>query len=386
MKPVIFLLSILMSCWVSAQTINTENAYYKVYEAAKKAQQKDVEGIRALYKMSLEDHGDTELNKMMIKTIMLSMIKSSSKALKNYMPAVDAKFIGLGTMEFLYESPLQVKCNRCRGDGVEEDICRQCFKGTCKNCKGNKQISYKGLGGKLIVKKCDTCARTGKCQNCEGTGIAKTSCRGCYEKGTVFSRNAVPGEYDASLKHMVDYIPQLAAEKDIYITEQIIAAVKKQELKEQLAAARKAEKKRREAELAKKKAEQEALAAKVAAAKKAAGKLVTTTKRSPGYDAKLDHPLLEFNQFFRNRERISKQSLYENADAAYTDGKPTLTIDVKSTILKSKATLRMQYLEAFYQFWKLRCTSNRVGSNVGFIVTYKGKKVAELVDGEIKFG
>ncbi|MCH2205303.1 MAG: hypothetical protein MK132_05485 [Lentisphaerales bacterium] len=381
MKPVLFFILLIFKISIFSQTLDTDNIYYRVYEAAKKAKANDKEGIITLYRMSLEDHEDTELNKLMIKPVMLSMIKSSSKILKKYMPAVDAKFIGLGMMEFLEQEPLQVKCPRCSGDGIEELKCKDSYNGVCKNCKGKGTISYKGLGGELVVKKCVTCEGTGKCLKCEGTGIIKRECRICFGKGTVFSKNAVPGEYVKSLTHIINFLPKHAASKEVYITPQIIVAVKRQELQRELQAVKAAKENQLAEREAKRKAKNEALMA----AKKEAN-VASVRKSSPGYDSKLDHPLLEFNQFFRNRERISKQSLYTNAEAKYADGKPTLTIDVGPNVVRAESSLRMQYLEAFYRFWKLRCTNNRVGSNVGFIVTYKGKKIAELIDGKIVVG
>ena len=378
MKPIIALTLLFFTFFSFGQTVDQESIYFKVYDAAKKAKANDAEGIKALYKMSLEEYDDVELNKMMIKVIMLRMIKSGSQSIKSYMPAVDAKFIGLGTMDFLDQPPFQVNCNRCKGDGIEEYMCRECFKGTCKNCKGKKKISYKGLGGEFVVKKCVTCEATGKCLNCEGTGLAKKNCRSCYAKGTIFSKAAVPGEYAKSLTRIINYLPKHAASKEVYITPQIIVALKRKELEKELYAAKEA----KEKELAKREEERKAKnLALLEAKKKITGAPVR--KAAGGYDSKLDHPLLEFNNFFRNRERISKQSLYVNAEASYVSGKPTLTIDVGPNVVRSKASLRMQYLEAFYRFWKLRCTNNRVGSNVGYIVTYKGKKIAELKDGEI---
>ena len=49
------LLSILLIFSVSAQAqeLNKESAYFKIYEAAQKAKNKDAAGIRVLYKMSL---------------------------------------------------------------------------------------------------------------------------------------------------------------------------------------------------------------------------------------------------------------------------------------------------------------------------------------------
>ena len=376
MKPFLFLLILLSGYLSSAQVLDQKSIYFKVHDAAKKAKAGDKAGLMALYKMSLQDHGDIELNKMMIKTIMLSMIKNKSKALRKYIPAVDIKFIGRGVLDFLDQVPLQVKCPKCGGDGVEEFQCRECFKGTCRNCNGKKKIGYKGLGREFIIKNCPTCKATGKCLSCEATGIGKKNCRTCWKKGTVFSKAAVPGEYVKSLDYIVNYLPKYAARKKIYITPQIVVALKRQELEREL---KKVEEEKAR-ELAKLEAERRAKAAEIMALKKKA----PVIKHDPAnYDSRLEHPLLEFNQFCRVRERFLGYTLFEKSDAKYIEGKPTLTLDVSANLVKADANTRMQYLEGFYQFWKLRCTSNRVGSNVGYIVNYKGRKIAELKDGEV---
>ena len=74
MKSVIcFALFLLFSSY--SQTVDKNSIYFKVHEAAKKAMANDVAGVKDLYKMSIQDHGDIELNKMIIKPIILRMIK-----------------------------------------------------------------------------------------------------------------------------------------------------------------------------------------------------------------------------------------------------------------------------------------------------------------------
>lgn len=211
---------------------------------------------------------------------------------------------------------------------------------------------------------------------CEGTGIIKRTCRTCFGKGTVFSRAPVPKEYVKSLNHIVNFLPKYAARKKIYITPQIIVALERKELQRQLKEAEEVEKR----QLAKQETERRAKEEEIASLKK---KAPVIRRDTANYDSRLEHPLLEWSQKFRVSERISGVKLFESANAKYDQGKPTLTLDVTSSLLRLDAALKDQYLTAFYMFWRMRCKSNRVGTNVGCVITFKGKEVGALeVKGE----
>ena len=165
--------------------MNKDNDFFKIYEAANQAKNNEVEGIVTLYKMSLNPYDENKLNKMLIKSTLLGMIKGNSKTIHKYILAVDSKFLALEPMNFLGQAPFQVKCVKCTGQGFLKLRCKDCNKGVCKNCKGKKQIVYKGLGRDIIVKKCITCEATGKCIGCNATGTVPQTCWTCVEKGTV---------------------------------------------------------------------------------------------------------------------------------------------------------------------------------------------------------
>jgi len=371
------------------QELNKESAYYKIFESAKKAKAKDAAGIRGLYKMSLEDHKDPELNKLLIKSTVLGMLSANSKVINTYMPAVDAKFIALDPLAFLGQAPFQNKCFKCRGVGFNKSQCKLCIKGVCKNCKGRKQIVYKGLGGRVEVKKCEICKITGKCISCDGQGNAHKGCHICFEKGTLFSRKAIPVEYTKTLDFIIDYLPKYAASKGVFITEELVAMAKDDRLKKELAEAKRIAEEKKAAELAlleeqrkeaqRKRKEKEAV--RDSALEAAFGG--SASKHTSAADDNLQHVLLEFNQFFRNRERIQKQSIYVGAEAKYQGGKPTLIIEVTPSIGGMAKGLKLQYLEAFYNFFKLRCMSNGLGKNVGYVAQYRKKDIATFKDGEV---
>ncbi len=370
------------------QELNKESTYYQIYESAKKAKAKDSEGIRGLYKMSLKDHDDAELNKLLIKSTVLGMLSANSKVINTYMPAVDAKFIALDPLAFLGQTPFQTKCFKCRGEGFNKHQCKHCIKGVCKNCKGQKQIVYKGLGRKIEVKKCELCQVTGKCISCDGKGTAHKGCHICYEKGSLFNRKPITEEYDKTLDYIIAYLPKYAAGKNVFITDEMVAMAKDNRLKKELEEARKLAAKKKAEELAlleeertkamRKRQEKESV--RNEALKAAFGDAKKYTNVA---DDNLQHVLLEFNQFFRNRERIQKQSIYVGAEAKYEKGKPTLIIEVTPSIGGMGKGLKLQYLEAFYNFFKLRCMSNGLGKNVGYTAQYKKKDIATFKDGEV---
>ena len=328
---------------VCGQNIDKDNIYFKVYEAAQKAQADDANGLKDLYQMSLQDHRDLQLSKMMIKSVTLAMLNSGSKNLNSYSSSIKTKFPGKKAFSFLEQKPFQVDCSKCNGHG--KNPCHTCDEGTCRNCKGKKSFTVQKAGNATETKPCASCNKTGICQTCKGSGQSTKMCRSCSGNGTVFSRDAIPEEYTKSLKDMIDNIPEHAGWKGIYITDEIAKVIKRKKM----------------ALANKKKAEEEARK--------------SMPERS---DSDVKHPLLEFNEYFRNRERISKQKLYKNATAKLVGNKPTITIEVDPSIERANASLKLQYLEAFYQFWKLRCKFNSLGEDVGFIATYKGKKIAEF--------
>ncbi|MCM8533073.1 MAG: hypothetical protein NE330_18035 [Lentisphaeraceae bacterium] len=385
MKISILVAFLMSSFFAFGQELNQDNNFYKIYEAAQQAKEKNVEGVKTLYKMSLEDFDNSKVNKMLIQTTLLAMIKGNSKAFKGYILAVDSKFIALEPMAFLGKSPFQVKCIKCKSQGYFELRCKDCNKGVCKNCKGKKKIVYKGLGGDVITKMCTTCKATGNCLPCNKTGILKQSCWTCVEKGTVFTRKAVPQEYEKSLQKIISYMPKYAAGKDILITDKMVSMAKQNLLKKELAEAKRKEKEQKEKELAALEAERKAARAKYIARQKELASAFSQDKKRSSRDENLDHVLLEFNQFFRNRERIQKQKVYEEATATYVKGLPTLQIVVSSSVGRLAKETKLQYLEAFYNFWKLRCTSNGLGRKVGYVAIYNKKDIAQVQNDEVVF-
>ncbi|MCM8528566.1 MAG: hypothetical protein NE327_18730 [Lentisphaeraceae bacterium] len=343
MKIIFCFISMAMLMSAYGQKIAKDNIYYKAVEAAKKAQADDTSGLKELYQLSLRNHGDLVLSKLMIKAVTLAMLNSGSKNLNSYFSNIEATFSGKKSFSFLDNKPFQVDCERCEGHG--KNPCHTCDAGTCRNCKGKKSYTVQKAGNSTETKPCAACNKTGVCLTCKGSGLSTKMCRTCNGKGTVFSREAIPEEYGKSLKDIVDTIPEHAAWKGIYITEGIEQVVKRKKM----------------ALAKKKKAEEEAL------------------KNMPERtEADLKHPLLEFNEYFRNRERISKQKLYKSASAKMVGAKPTLSVEIEPSIMRADTSLKLQYLEAFYQFWKLRCKFNSLGEDVGFNATYKGKKIAEF--------
>ena len=390
MRITALFLFLISNVCLHGQELNKEHAYFKIYEAAQKALNKDADGIRTLYKLSLEDHKDPMLNKMMIKSTVLGMVISSSKAIKNYILSVDTKFMAQEPLAFLERPPLQTTCYMCKGSGFKKFPCKDCFKGVCKNCKGKKKIGYKGLGGEFIVKNCPTCKANGICINCDQKGTASKPCHICFEKGAVFSKKAIPSEYQKSLKYIVDFMPKYAASKNVFITDRMVEIAKQDQLKKELEEARlMAEQRAKEEMEAREKERQAALARRKAKEEKEKERRKTLAaafqdENPPStMDDNLQHVLLEFNQFFRNRERIQKQSIYEGAEAKYEKGRPTLIINVTPSIYGMQKGLKLQYLEAFYNFFKLRCMSNGLGKKVGYIANYKKKQIASLQGEEV---
>ena len=343
MKSLFFLLSMSILLSVCGQKIDKNNVYFKAYEAAKKAQADDAAGLKELYQLSQQNHKDIEFSKMLVKSVTLAMLKSGSKNLSKYSAALKAKFSGKKVFSFLDEDPFQSECTRCKGQGTNP--CHTCDEGVCRNCKGKRIFIVQKAGNATEKKACNACKKTGKCQTCKGSGQSKKMCRTCNGKGSLFTREPVPEEYAKSLKDIIDNVPEMAAWKGVYIVAGIEKVIKKKKM---------------------------ALASKKQAEAMARQNMPQRT------DTDLKHPLLEWNEYFRNRERISKEKLYKEAKAKFIKDKPTITVEVEATVARSNSSLKLQYLEAFYQFWKLRCKFNSLGEDVGFVATYRGKKIAEF--------
>ncbi len=358
--------------------ISKDNIYFKIYEAAKQIQEKNNQGVKTLYQLSLEDHKDAMLNKLLIHSTTLAMINLNSNTIVPYIASVDNKFMELNALGFLDHPPYKVQCFKCVGTGFVKSPCKSCYKGVCKNCKGKKAIAYEGLLGKVEIRNCIPCEATGTCKNCDLSGIAQKSCHICYEKGTVFNAQPVPTEYDKSIKFLLDFIPKYAASKKIYITAELAAIATQDKIREELEKAKEMADKRLEAERIAAKAEEQAAQER----KAAKDNLVKNKKIILNNPSNIEYALMEFNQFFKARERIQKVSVYETAEAKYVDNKAVLTVFITNTVANAQLTLKEQYFDAFYAYYKMRCQVNGVRNPV-IEVMYNKKLVAIVENGSI---
>ena len=364
--------------------IDKESIFYKAYHAAKKVQSGDVEGTKELLKLSVQDNGE-EINQMLVKNIALAMINSGGKSLKGYFAKVKKTFGGDEYLTFLDQEPYQTRCKKCKGKGFNGVDCLRCDGGKCGNCKGKKQIVYKGLDRAEIKKACPSCKASGNCRTCEGEGIKKLDCSTCKAKGTLFLKSVVPEEYAKSLQRIIDFMPKLADDQGIYIGVGInrlaLARIEKEKRQKEEAIRLKAEMERRKKEerLARLEAERKA----AAAAKKAEnekGMIVRVIELEPveedGTNEQLSHALLEMRENLNTKERLGRTNLYETVDARYKSGLATLFLEVSTELANRDSDTRHQIIDGFYRFWKLRCDANGAGE-ADLKVTHKGEVIAE---------
>ncbi|NQZ59242.1 MAG: hypothetical protein HRT88_17450, partial [Lentisphaeraceae bacterium] len=159
LTQVIFMIS------AAADEVDTQNEYYKVYQAALQVQDHKNKGYTAIIKY-VKTGSDVELSRAAVKVIILAMKKRRSKALTSFARGVLKKFPSENMLGFLKEEPLAKICKKCKGTG------------------------------KLT---------------------ARLKCGTCRGKRYIISTVAVPGELSKAIKNLIKLTPQLAVDNGFYI-------------------------------------------------------------------------------------------------------------------------------------------------------------------------
>ena len=368
--------------------IAKDSIYYQVYHAAINAQKGDVEGIRDLVKLTFEEKPE-ELTSAIVKSMTLGMLSTNSKSTNPYIIKVNSVYLDNPFLNFLDEEPFTVKCRTCDGKGHRESKCRKCLTGACRNCKGEGQIQYKGLGGEVVRKECPLCKGEKVCLVCKGDKMEEKKCFSCSSRGTVFDKTAFKQQYDAALQYVIDLTPKLAEEAGVYIG----IGINKEALA-RVDDIRKAQKEREAAEKARMLAEKEAELARLEEERKKpvvkeikqGGQtiIVTEFEMTEGEsNENLDYAVFEFENYLKAQQKRTKSSIYEKVYGKYEGGKSMLYIEVSDSFNANAASYKEQVLDGFYRFWKLRSGANGAGGNVDVKMTHGGKVIAGTKNGEV---
>ena len=368
------LLVCVMFCLLGyGQGVDENHNLYKIFKAANGLKKNDVESARNLMQYSLEKQSK-EVSYPLIKTVTLMLIKTNSKQLADYMTKI--KTANKNALKFLDLKPFQKDCYKCKGKGLLESQCKECKNGKCRNCGGKKIVSYRGLGGKTEKKKCPTCEPTnGKCRQCKGAKVIKNPCKICKEKGSFFTKGAVPAEFKKSLDHLLAVVRKQAVVQKINIGLDKSATAK---IQKSIAESEKAALAKKEAAEAKRKSEE--LARLNAKKKQQEAQAVADAMVIEGPPAEnkssLDHAVLEVTNYIDAQQKRTGANIYVKAYGKFKDGQPTLYLQLSTPFMKSKKSERNQILDGFSRFWKLRAMNNGLGEDVNFKPYFNNKVVS----------
>ena len=330
--------------------------YKLIAESATKAKSGESTALRELYKQSL-DPKNTSLRKYLVKTVALSMLKSSSKATTPYLKKVSSDFPDENLLEFLQLPPIQVDCRFCDAYGKKLKDCTQCKEGACRNCKGEGAVIY-GNGKSRKESPCLSCKSSGHCEPCKGTGELVTNCRTCAGKGHVLNRGSFIKECARSIDLLLNKIYEL---DDDPATVFDVDFLKKDAVRaEQFIAAQKARAKQwRENEIIRcglpKKRKQE---------KDKPGYITTVAEgvsesyEEGGSTSTLDHICLEISEYLKAQELKSKQKFLIKVYGQFLSDVPTVHVVVSENFTTASYDYKMRAGDGFYKFSALRAQAN----------------------------
>lgn len=368
--------------------IDKESVFYQIYHAAVDAQKGNGSGIRDLVKLTFEEKPE-ELTSAVVKAMTLGMLSANSKSTNPYIIKVNSVYLNNPFLNFLDEEPFTVDCRTCLGKGHKESKCKKCLNGTCRNCKGNGEISYKGLGGEVVRKTCPTCKGEKNCKTCKGDKIEKKDCYACGARGSKFNTAVFKPEFNEALQYVIDLTPKLADEANVFIGVGVnkIALARIDSIREVQNAKLEAEKARMQAEREKELArlEEERKKPKVREVKQNGQTVIITEFETTEGDSNenLDYAVFEFDNFYKIQQKRTNSSIYEKAYGKFEAGKTMLYLEISDEFQASGKGYKEQILEGCYRFWKLRSGANGSGGNVDIKMLHGGKVSAGTKNGTV---
>ena len=370
--------------------IDKDSVFFKVYHAALNAQKGNVEGIRELVTLTFEEKPE-ELTSAIVKSMALGMLSANSKSTNPYIIKVNSTYFDNPFLNFLDDEPFSVDCRSCVGKGHREVKCSKCLTGKCRNCKGDGEIRYKGLGGEMVQKTCPTCKGEKVCGVCEGDKIIEKKCYTCGSRGSLFNKKILKPEYEKALQFVVDLTPKLAEEAGVYIGVGInpeaiarVDAIRKVQ-REKDAAEKARIKAEREAELARLEEERNKPVVKEV---KEGGQTVIVTEfemTEEQSSKNLDYAVFEFDNFYKVQQKRTGSSIYDKVYGKFEGGQAILYMEITNEFHSSGQGYKEQILDGCYQFFKLRSGANGSGKNVDVKVLLNGKVVAGTKKGAVYF-
>ena len=347
-----------------------------IHDAAKRANSGDKAALQKLYSLSLSTN-NKEIKPLAIRAVTLTMLKTGSKSLINYVKTIQNLKNSNRLLFFIESTPIKKDCNSCKKNGHTLIDCRRCKTGDCLKCEGLGSISI-GSGKNKRMSECRSCKASGFCGSCKGAEKTAVKCRICKGKGSIYDKSKYATEEKRAYKVLIHKSAELSKEISFKVDKKLLAEDKKKTAESEKWLA---ENKKRIEEFLKK--EKERIA-------KATGNSnyqpLMTSKGSVEEDfengkstERLNQLCKEVNAYIEGQQRKEKIPLLKKVYGKYQNDLPTVHIILKPGFTKQSKDWRQRTGQGFYQFSKLR---GQVAGyeKIGFILLDQSGKVLGKVN------
>ncbi|WDE95744.1 hypothetical protein PQO03_08450 [Lentisphaera profundi] len=310
----------------------------QIEKALDEINQDESKGLYSLAKVSFKIDQPV-LQRSAVETVLLGLMKNKHPQTSAYRQAVK-KRLGERFIAFTSGSDFVITCLSCQGEGHTKIDCKSCVGGECKNnsCSAGS-IIYKGLNGKKVKKTCPTCKGKGACTKCTSGGNILLRCRQCSGKGKIITYKNVPKLYNNALSQLRKLTKDI--NNDLKSGNAILSKSQQTEINPPQVSPYK------QRQVPRKTHKPVAIASQV------------KPQKTPPH---LKLVLEEFYDHLKAKQRQSGITLASRLFALDQDsnGNYTTTLYLTASDDFIKNERREDFLIGLYEFWKLRCGSNRV--------------------------
>ena len=191
-----------------------------IHMSASKASNGDRQALQQLYKLSLSTK-NKEIQAYLVKAVTLTMLKTGSKGLKNYLKQIQNIENGKNLLFFIESPPIKNNCTSCKELGKQLLDCKKCKTGECLQCEGMGQHkSGRGKNEKIVD--CRSCKSSGFCFSCKGQVKISKVCRYCAGTGSRFNKSIFATEEKLSYQVLIHKSASLSKNIDFEVNEQLL--------------------------------------------------------------------------------------------------------------------------------------------------------------------
>lgn len=348
----------------------------EIHNAAVKAETGDINSIKSLYKISLSTKNEA-IKPYLIRAVTMTMLKTRSKSLVNYIKTVQNHRNGKNLLLFLETKPIKIPCNSCKELGKTLEKCTTCKTGECLKCEGLGTYTKKVKKEDVSVN-CEDCKTSGFCKDCKGSKKAAIVCKDCKGFGSNFNPAVYSAEEKRAYQALIHKSAFLSEDVDFKADQSVISEDDKmmaqsikwlKDQKKKKAAFEKKEKQR----LAKASGTEEYKPLMTE------GSTVQEDFENGKSTEKLDQLCKEVGAYIKAQERRSKMDLMAKIYGEYKSDIPTVFLVLKNDFTSQSKEWRLRTAQGFYEYAKLRGMTAGY-DKIGFIVTDQNGKILAKVN------